>query len=243
MFHQLYILARGGVCVFSGNLSQIEGHLRETFSEGEPEKVYPYPMDELIKHACNDYRHEAVQRLAKVNEARRKAENADEEEVPGGKHLQRAVDGIPRNRARFSARSVLALAARYFAYIRGHLWKLYFLVAVTYLSYGSVLSLVFPSADIATVSGCYDPEEDFNNTCAKSEEDINKDLMLEDNLRYTFLAQLVYLLLVAFCAAISFNGIFKYFVLEHRNGKLLVMVSFFTNLLLFQAGILRVSLF
>lgn len=187
-------------------------------------------MDELIRHACNGWRNETVQRLAMVNERRRKGQ---EEELGGKEHLQIAPDGIARNRARFSARSVAALTARYFAYIQGHLWRLYFLVAVTHLSYGSVLRQVFPTADIAGVSGCYDPEDDFNNTCTKSAEDIANDLLLEDNLRYTFLAQLVYLLLVAFCAAISFNSIFRYFLLEHRNGMFLIALFFTLNNLIF----------
>lgn len=222
LYDQLYILARGGVCVFSGALDEVEPHLQATFHpEDDPDQPtplhhrYAYPIEELIKHACNDWRHPIVQKLATANE-KRLAE--DGEAAWARQHLQLAPDGVPRNRARFTFASVWALAARYAAYIGGHLWKLYALQLVTYLSYGTVLSMVFPP-DIASVSGCYDPEDDFNNTCSKSAEDIASDLLLEDNLRYTFLAQLVYLLLVAFSAAISFGGIFKYFVLEHRNGK------------------------
>lgn len=214
MFDQLYMLARGGVCIFSGPPSEIHSHLEQVCEISQ--SGTQFPIETLIKQSCSSESTESVQKLAKLT--------ASQFENTGNLQLfeqtQPSPDGVIRNRKRFSLHSVFSLSLRFLAYIRGHLWKIWLFTIISSLGYAYSLTFFF-NTKIIYVSGCINLEED-TRKCTKTTQEAEDEFLLIDNLRYTFFFSSIYFLLIMIGTLINFTQEFPYFLNEHRNGKLFV---------------------
>ena len=214
MFDQLYVLARGGVCIYSGPPSQIQSHLSQ-ISQIEPTPSQ-FAIETLIKHSCSDHRDDIVRRLVQLEND--KFISNPENDIELNEQTQPVPDGILRNRPRFSIHSTYILTLRFFAYIRGYLWIELLCVYIGYLVYGSIVTFLFDHK-MVHMTGCIKLEDDFNNTCAKTAQEVEDEFLLGDNLKFNHFFTNIYLFILTLSSSLSFFREYTYFENEHRNGK------------------------
>lgn len=213
MFDQLYVLARGGICVYSGNPSGIAAHLNR-IPEIASTEMTNYPIETLIKHSCSKgVDSSTVKVLSSLTE-----KNLLKSTLRLEQDTQLVPDGVVPNRARFSLHSVYILILRYLVYIRGYLWKEWLPFLILYIMYGFQLSVFFDSA-IALPSGCLNLEDDFNNTCSKTAEELKSEKQMFDNLRYNLFLSNLFIIIVMMQTGLNLMKELGLFFNEHRNGK------------------------
>ncbi|KAH9511043.1 hypothetical protein DERF_009529 [Dermatophagoides farinae] len=134
MFDQVYVLAKGGVCVYSGPPSDIRQHLTKVSDRMDQDEIFP--VEELIKYSCLSYEDPFIQDLVCLTNERilNDYHILLNETVP-------VLDGIPTNRNRFSLKSVWVLILRYAFYVRGYLWQTLCIMYCLYMGFGSAFNI------------------------------------------------------------------------------------------------------
>ena len=173
MFNQLYVLSRGGVCIYSGPPSLIREHLvqcsrtcsmfkssnaQSSQSHNEEEDYdnqFRYPIENLIFHSCQSYNDSVVQQLSILTN-----NNLDHHSKLINIHP--VLEGVFQNRRRFSLNSVWLLSQRYLALFGAIQWLPMLFYMLNYLAFAYVLNQIF-DPQIAQPSGCINMEEDFYN--------------------------------------------------------------------------------
>lgn len=214
MFDEIYVLARGGVCIYSGLPTQIRQHFSQIPGfELSDEKV---PIDELIKYSCSNFHSDLmVQELVSKNDLNIKMKNTLVET-----ETQFVSDGIPLNRIRFSLNHLAILCHRYFSFTLGYQWHQWISYFGIYIFYAIILRLIFDS-NIGQADGCISLEDDFNQICNRTEERIQNETKLWENGQYIFFAFNIFSLFVMFQYGLSFMKEFQHFFNEHHNGNII----------------------
>ncbi|KAH7637213.1 uncharacterized protein LOC124495078 isoform X3 [Dermatophagoides farinae] len=210
MFDQVYVLAKGGVCVYSGPPSDMRQHLTKVSDRMDQDDIFP--VEELIKYSCLSYDDPSVQDLVRLTNERILNDNLIllNETVP-------VLDGIPTNRNRFSLKSVWVLILRYAFYVRGYLWQLLCIMYCLYLGFGSALNIVFDH-NMIYYDGCVDLLDDFNNTCNQTQDKDDEDFDLKASFIYAAFTNNMLFFLFLLQASIMFSKEIIFFRNEHQNG-------------------------
>ena len=214
MFDHLYVLAKGGVCVYSGNPTNIKQYLSEIFTD-EMIKNDAFPVEKLIKYSCLNHSNPLIQKLATKADEIILQENLNEDTIL-------VKDGIQTNMNRFSLRHSLILIRRYFTFFKGYQWLPFSIFTFLLIWQGNNLRSMF-NAKIAEPNGCIDWDDDYNNTCndnEKNDELFNLKLNFVRNYAILFTETLFLLLQTSFI----FNKDIPFFWNEHRNGMLLLLL-------------------
>lgn len=214
LFDQLYVLARGGVCVFSGAPTAITTHLQSVSQIHSQECTYSIEL--LVKCSCRGHLDPVVQQLVVGNDQQFRQNCKQSILLDKQTHL--TPDGVIQNRTRFSIASSYVLTLRYLSYIYGHLWRDWLVYVAIFAAYSYVLTLFF-EPQIALPSGCVDLEEDFNNTCGRTAEKIEEDEQLKKNFKYNFFMYNIFIFLILLQSSLNFRKEVVYFYNEHRNGN------------------------
>ncbi|KAH9493660.1 ABC protein, sub ABCG [Dermatophagoides farinae] len=218
MFDQLYVLAKGGVCVYSGPPSNIRQFLMQIPDINETrimEENNLFPIEQLIRYSCLNYTDPIVEKLAQHATAMEITNQQNKMESM--QDTQKVIDGIPTNRIRFSLRSCWILLLRYMAYIRGHKWISFTAFIILIIIQGPSLVMKI-NTNIALTSGCVNWEESYNNTCNRTEVERQKDDDLEQNFMYIISANTFFVSLIFLQCTILLLSELRYFSNEHRNG-------------------------
>ena len=213
MFDDVYVLAKGGVCVYSGHPNEIRQHLSQHSASNDVHKDL-FPIEELIKYSCLDHNNFQVKNLVQAT----KTKILDKNSYNLNEETQLVLDGIPNNRVRFSIHSIWILIIRYCYFIRGFQWIHLLIFPLCLLIDGLIMGLIF-DPKIALPSGCINLEDDFNNTCARTEQQLTDESDLRTNFAYTVTHLNMFLNLIMLQSALMFSKDFVYFLNEHRNGK------------------------
>ncbi|XP_075585835.1 uncharacterized protein LOC124495078 isoform X2 [Dermatophagoides farinae] len=210
MFDQIYVLAKGGVCVYSGPPSDIRQHLTKVSDRMDQDDIFP--VEELIKYSCLSYEDPSVQDLVTSSNEKMLTQDViiSEETTP-------VMDGIPTNRYRFSMKSVWILMIRYVFYVRGYLWPILALMYGLYLCFGITMNILFDH-NMIFIDGCVNLEDEFNSTCNQTQEKDDEDFHLEASFIYVAFSYGMFLFLVLVQSAIMFSKEIVFFCNEHRNG-------------------------
>ena len=212
MFDQLYMLARGGVCIYSGPPQQIKPHL-DKMPNDMASSDSTYPIEALINYSCLNHNEKSVQMLVQQTESQ-----WSETERELSADTQLALDGVQRNRRQFSLRSTWILFRRYVAYFRGHLWPESAFFTFNYLIYGFSLRYVFDKAMIYD-PGCLDISEDDTSTCQRNQANVEMLFQLINNFKFIFFFANFFQFFWVFQCSMSMLKEWKFFTNEHRNGK------------------------
>jgi hypothetical protein len=217
MFDKLYVLAKGGICVFSGCPQDLKSHLEENDLICNKIQV---PIEVLLKHSSNG---------SKDNYAISLAEKASNEKFSILSRCEDETclfpDGIQFRSKKFKLIDLWILFLRTMTYTYRFFWKLLLLFMFSYLIFGYYLTVFFRN-DIGNPSGCISFEEDFNSTCNKSLAKIEEEALLSQNLSYTVIVISLVLFLQVIATTMTFTSEFKIIYNEHRNGLLLVLKVF-----------------
>nr|XP_046914359.1 ABC transporter G family member 30-like [Dermatophagoides farinae] len=210
MFDQVYVLAKGGVCVYSGPPSDIRQHLTKVSDRMDQDDIFP--VEELIKYSCLSYEVPSVQDLVRLTNERILNDNLIllNETVP-------VLDGIPTNQNRFSLKSVWVLILRYAFYVRGYLWQILVLMYCLYISFGISIYYIFDTNMIFR-DGCVNMEDELNNTCNQTQEKEDEDFDLQASFIYICFGQSMMFFIVLLQTSIMFSKEIVYFRNEHQNG-------------------------
>jgi hypothetical protein len=214
MFDKLYVLAKGGICIYSGPPQDLNKHLNECDINCTEFQV---PIKVLLKYACNGFENKYVIKMAE--------KALQEKEMLLSKCAEEAKlfpNGIQFIAKRFKLIDFWYLLLRTMTITYRYKWKLVLFQIITYQIFGFWLSLFF-GADIGKPSGCISFEDDFNSICNKTIDQLEDELLLYNNMKYNFLLiiQLTYLQIVV--ATLTFTLDLKIFLNEHRNG----LINFF----------------
>lgn len=210
MFDQLYVLAKGGHCIFSGFPESITQHLSLALKTDFTAIENTTPIEMLIEYSCRGIENKIVKKLV---------QHQQQKMIPETKLLenQLILGEVLPNRVRFSPSSTIILLSRYLTYVRGYLWFEIIAFSCIYLGYAVALQFFF-DASIALPSGCLDMESDFNNTCSRTPQMEVDERLLENNFKYNIFTNNIFQFIVLIHTAITFGQEMAYFVSEHQNG-------------------------
>nr|XP_027196357.1 ABC transporter G family member 16-like [Dermatophagoides pteronyssinus] len=211
LFDQIYILARGGVCIFSGPPSQINDHLQQvsTDHDNNDEK---FAVEEIMKYSSLNHSDPKIKTLS---DSTNQSILNNELENNLMTDTQYVLDGPQANRTRFSLRSVIILIQRQFYFYFGNPMSQFLILWFMCFSMGNgviLKSLINP--DIVFQSGCMGLDEDFSSCNRSKDERMN---LLHS---YHYVNHVISSLGIISC--IFFATLFvsqrKLFKIEHRNG-------------------------
>ncbi|XP_027204920.2 uncharacterized protein LOC113798562 isoform X1 [Dermatophagoides pteronyssinus] len=210
MFDHVYLLARGGVCIYSGTPDNINEFVRQVSSVVDDHDAFP--LEELIRYSCRNHQDEQIKRLVQATDET--ILNDDQE----GKKLfidcQSVSNGFPINRTRFSLNSINILFQRQYYCYGNYLWPLilFFYASSLLLSLNYRLLL---NPKIAERKGCVSFDEDFLHTCNYS-RGMKMDLIL--SYRYSYFIYSTSMFLPIGISALLYYLESKNMINEYQNG-------------------------
>lgn len=224
MFNQIYVLARGGVCVYQGSPEGIAEHLNQALPDEELDKAAlanhdVQPIEVLIKYSCNQYPNsKSVQCLMNVAQDKFRQHLIESGRLE--EETQATHDGVQRNRRRFSLYDVAILARRYVVFSVQHLWMIIVALISFEMAYGVVTKMLFDTETIKHPSGCISlDEDDFNGTCTKTQTQITDENNLKRNIQFVGNGFGLVLYFIVLQTALVFSINLKLVTNEKRNGK------------------------
>lgn len=208
-FDKLYVLANGGVCVYSGSPQHLKHQLMECDINCTEIQV---PIELLLKHACNGSGDESVLRLmARTDADKQVLTNRCRTET----HLN--PKGIVTKSKRFALIDFWFLLSRIISYTYRYNWKIILLKTIISLIFGYSLKLFYRN-DIGRATGCVVFGHDSVPTCHKTAEKLEEESLLLQNISYNLLVILLITFVQIVVTTMTFTCDVKIFLNEHRNG-------------------------
>ncbi|KAH7637519.1 abc transporter-like protein 17 [Dermatophagoides farinae] len=208
LFDQVYILARGGVCIFSGPPSQISDHLQQVCNDDNGDGDDKFAVEEMMKYSSLNHLDQQIRTLVQsTNES-----ILDDQLLTDTQYI---LDGPQMNRTRFSLQSIRILIERQFYFYIGSPMARFLILAVTTFTMlnGLIIkSLIDP--DIAYRNGCISLDEDLLD-CNHS---IEGRLELYISYQYANCCLNNFGIICFIFFAMIFTSQRKLFQIEHRNG-------------------------
>ncbi len=210
MFDKLYVLAKGGFCVYSGRPQDLNRHLTECDIMCTQ---FQHPIEVLLKYSCKEIEDKRVFKLNEktIQEKEVILRRCDEE-------TQLFADGLQFRSKRFKLIDLWLLFSRSITYTYRYFWKILLMQFVVYILFGYSLTIFFKS-DIGKPNGCISFEEDFNNTCNKTIEKLAEEQLLTQNIKYNYFLVVLVLIIQLISTCTTFTPEINLFLHEHRNGK------------------------
>ena len=211
LFNKIYILGKGGHCIYSGRPQQIRNHLDDCYAIISEHQL---PIEAMLRYSCKEST-DPTASLMKQKTSLIEA-NINTNRVISETTLM--ANGLQVLSKRFFFKDFRILIMRRIANILGDNWKLIAIQFVVYICFGFVLEWTY-GTDIARPSGCVNlDEEDFNNTCAKTQEKLREDEFLIYNVNYNFYVITFIIFFSSVIPALTFSTDLHLFFNEHRNG-------------------------
>nr|XP_027202656.1 ABC transporter G family member 2-like [Dermatophagoides pteronyssinus] len=218
MFDQLYVLAKGGICVYSGRPIDVGKFLEKISDPRINENLFP--IEQLMQYSCLDHTNSMTVCTTET-----------ENKIILTNDMHKSIDGIPTNRNRFLLKSCWILFLRYCAFVRGYQWIPYFWFMLLIIVQGPSLVMKI-NPDIPYESGCINLEESYNNTCNRTEQEKQMDANLEQNFLFILASVSYFLSLIYLQCTIIFVKEIRYFWNEHRNGWYSTGVFYMTRMII-----------
>ena len=207
IFDFLYVLSKGGLCIYSGRPQHIRSHLNECDINCSEDQI---PIEILLKIGFNGFDDQTVITLSdKTHQNMR----ADEERA--SHELMHSSNGIPIESKSFSFEELYHLFNRTIICFIRHKWKEFSIQAVIYLLIAIYIrehldfDLDGPDSCIPKVS----------NSCAITPEFINNMKLMQYNQSYILLTLFVLITTTLCLSSIIFGPQLKVFFKEYRNRK------------------------
>jgi len=206
MFDKLYVLAKGGVCVFSGCPQDLKTHLMECNIICSEIQV---PIEVLLKVASKGMNDQQVLRL--TNKTSKNKENII---MRTKTETELFPDGIQFKSQKFQLIDTWNLLIRCMSCTYVSHWKSLIVQSLCYVVFGYNLTLLFNS-DIGKPDGCFILNFTSNSMTTES---LKKQSLLDQNLRFIFFSVAMALCLQMLGTTLTFPPEVKIFFNEHRNG-------------------------
>jgi hypothetical protein len=207
MFDKLYVLAKGGICVFSGPPQELGLHLNEC---GIFCTEFQFPIEVLLKIASNGKNDNQVIELAnktseeKVNLLKR-----------CGNETHLFPDGIPFESKNFSLIDMWYLLLRTMTNTYISQWKSLITQFLFYIFFALITTKIFNS-EIGKPDGCFSFLFNPNTSCYKQ---LNDDSLLDQNTKFHFFTTIMVMIIQLSVTTLTFATDIKIFMNEHQNSE------------------------
>ena len=204
MFDQIYILAKGGVCVFAGPPGSLKRHLIDSDIECNENQ---FPIEVILK-ISEQRTHKSFEYLIEKSKINLDFNNED-------RNLRKITEENSRSK-RISGIDFYYLLMRTIRFKYQRQWKEVLLQILIFILMGLSIKFV-ASPNIVIPSGCF--EIDFSVGCNQTLEDLQNEFLIKQNLRYHFYLSAGVTVLVLVINSIAFCSDFKNLQIQNHNGK------------------------
>ena len=209
MFDNIYVLAKGGVCVYSGSPSNLRQHLIYCGIECN-EKQFPIEM--ILRVSSNEENNESIKRMVEKT-------RINLPDISTKQYLKQKIGSINITK-RFFPIDFYYLLLRTISSKYMKQWKEVVIQVLIYLSIAfSMKSLVTP--EMVIPNGCL--EIDFGMGCNQTVQDIKDEALLKLNINYHFYFTVSLSLIVVIIHSLTFCSDFKILFNECKNGNQLFL--------------------
>jgi len=232
LFHKLYVLAKGGLCIYSGPPGSIQQFLESEIQlhirEQQP------PVEALLRVACNGIRDPKVVHLTKKCLT---LENEQLKNQTSKLYLQ--AQGIAQSRKCFHLCDFALELVRFGQVTFISKWRTILFNVMFYIFYYILLRTLY-DLNIAQATGCYTLMDQQNANCTNIDS-LHDDNVVKKNSHYISMVYLMTGFAIICTNAVGFSSITKVFRSEHRNRKYiyisgLLLTLIFTCVRVVQSG-------
>jgi hypothetical protein len=207
MFDKLYVLAKGGICVFSGSPQDLGLHLSECRIICTE---FQFPIEVLLKIASNGKSDDQVIELAeKTSKERLKLLN----KCKNGTHL--FPDGIPFRSKKIKLRDMWYLLLRTMTNTYISQWKS-LITQFLFFMFIALFSVTVFNSEIGKPDGCYNLLFNSNTSCYKQ---LDVDSLLDQNTKFHVFTSVLVMFVQLVVTTLTFPAEVKIFMNEHQNSK------------------------
>ena len=205
IFDMLYVLAKGGVCVYFDSPENLRTHLNEFHINCRENQI---PIEVLVKMAANGCSDQSVIELS---------ENTSKEMLSFEDRLKiesnLCENGIPIRSKSFSLQQMYYLLIRIIVYTVRYNWIQICIQFIVFVIFGAFNIFIF-DYDLDGPSGCV-PK--FANSCHIDSHTIHNEKLIEYNIGFiAFNLAGIYLLVITW-SSLSFSADIKVFIKEYQN--------------------------
>jgi len=205
MFDKLYVLAKGGVCVYSGPPKELSSHLSEC-------GVFctEFAVEVLLKVASKDIDDQQLIQLATITSKQRKTilEICQNE-------AKLSPNGVQFKSKGFKLTDLWYVLMRTMTYNYISQWKTFWTQFLFYILFAFSITRMFNS-DIGKPNACFSFLFNPNTSCHKQLDD---DSLLDQNIKFLFFTSVMVMFIQLTATTLTFLIDVKIFVKEHRNSK------------------------
>ena len=205
IFDLLYVLAKGGVTVFSGRPQDLRHHLNKCDINCNENQI---PIEVLMKISANGYTDESVVQLsARTNE------EMDKDEQDINDELILSPKGIPLRSKRFSIQELWYLWVRVITYtFRYNLIQICIQITLYWMS--ALFATIYWDFDFEKGDSC---QPIIANSCEQSTASLEHDKLVNYNSIFIFFNNDIIMILTLVMMCLSFSSNIKIFYNEFRN--------------------------
>jgi hypothetical protein len=207
MFDNLYVLAKGGVCVFSGCPQGLNTHLSEcdiTCNE------FQVPIEVLLKISSKGLNEQKVRGLS---------ERANFFMQPFIRRLtsetKLSSNGITPKIKKFKFKDLWYLLMRNIVHSYIVNWKLQLLQPIVSIFY-SLLLVAFFGTNVGETDGCFSSNSSANISCFQT---LKEESILEQNSALQLYVVILYMFIQIVVTTLTFPSELRIFFSQHRNRK------------------------
>ncbi|CAG2165982.1 unnamed protein product [Oppiella nova] len=179
LFDKLYVLCKGGKCVYSGRPQDLETHLNGC---GITVNEYQVAIEVIIKLSSNDYLcDEQVMRLLdKTSQQKETIAVRCKDET---NYYPKGINKISK---RFNFIDFRTLVSRTWLYISRFYWKI-LLVELAFVTFIAVCLKLNQMPQMIEGNGCISFDDDFANQCNKTDAKLEEERLQTQNIIYHLL--------------------------------------------------------
>ena len=210
MFDKIYVLAKGGVCVYSGPPHGLRQHLKNCYIECNENTV---PIEKVLNICSEDQNNYSLNKLTNKMNEQSEEFYLDEKILNETMHL---INQRPILSKRFSFKDFYQLMLRTMTYTYKCQWKVFFTLSLVSQFMALVIKFHF-DPDMIKADGCL--EIGFGMTCNQTLEEIHDEYLIKQNLKYNAILLLCISFTMLIVMSVTFCNEFKIFLNEHDNGN------------------------
>ncbi|CAG2105240.1 unnamed protein product [Medioppia subpectinata] len=208
MFDNIYVLAKGGVCLYSGVAHHLRQHLKDNGIECNEKQV---PIEVLLKLSSKEISNKNDNNIEEKSGIYNNGVNCDQILVSN----MRPVFGSLSISKRFSFVDLYYLLSRSLTHTFRCQWVSLLLQFICFQMLGIVMLYGF-SADIILPDGCVELE--FGAECYQTEAEIRDEILIKQNIKYNCCLLLAVPFVVLIVMSVTFGSNFRVFRSQQQNG-------------------------
>ena len=214
MFDKLYVLAKGGNCIFSGEPHEMVDHLMQNKIPLNENQI---PIEQLLKLGSVETAEQIDELIENTRETLTLSVLKDCE-----KQTKLSAGGIQRKSKSFSLPDLWYVMLRSMTQLFIRQWRLLLLQFTFYIGFGICACFMFKEG-IGKPDSCFNPSELGNSTCI---DELENDTLLFQNQNFLFFISCMTLYVHLCSSALAYSIEAKTYFYEHQNCNYLVSKLF-----------------